>query len=106
MTRQLTLGYRTATVRRDNPVAAAGETLKGHEFHYSQVDPPGDAMSLMGHRDTRLEGYANASTLATYLHVHLGANPGPAERFVRTAAEWQERQERQGQGSGAAGARS
>jgi cobyrinic acid a,c-diamide synthase len=94
MTPRLTLGYRTATIRRGNPVAAAGATLKGHEFHYSEVDPPGDAMSLVGHRDTRLEGYANASMLATYLHLHLGADPGPAERFVQAAATWRERQGR------------
>jgi cobyrinic acid a,c-diamide synthase len=99
MTQRLTLGYRTATVRRDNPVAAAGETLKGHEFHYSEVDPPGDAMSLVSHRDTRLEGFAGASLLATYLHLHLGADPGPAERFVRAAATWRGRRGQAGSGA-------
>lgn len=93
MTKQLTLGYRTATVRRANPVAATGARLRGHEFHYSQIDPPGDAMSLVSHRDSRLEGYASPSMLATYLHLHLGADPGPAERFVLAASSW-----RQGQG--------
>ncbi len=35
MTDRLTLGYRAATVVHDGPVAAAGATLRGHEFHYS-----------------------------------------------------------------------
>jgi cobyrinic acid a,c-diamide synthase len=88
MTRRLTLGYRTATVRRSNPVAPVGATLKGHEFHYSQVDPPGDALSFANHHDTWLEGFATSSVLATYLHLHLGTDPAPAERFVTAAATW------------------
>jgi cobyrinic acid a,c-diamide synthase len=90
MTTRLTLGYRTATVLHDNPVAAAGATLRGHEFHYSLLDPPGEALSLANHRDTRLEGYATSSVLATYLHLHLGASPAPAERFVSAAASWRD----------------
>jgi cobyrinic acid a,c-diamide synthase len=88
MTQRLTLGYRTATVRTDNPVATAGTTLRGHEFHYSRLDPPGDALSVANHRQQWLEGYATASMLATYLHMHLGAEPGPAEGFVSAAAAW------------------
>ncbi|HEV2368776.1 MAG TPA: cobyrinate a,c-diamide synthase, partial [Acidimicrobiales bacterium] len=39
MTARLSLGYRTATAREDTPVAAAGTMLRGHEFHYSELDP-------------------------------------------------------------------
>ena len=85
MTGKLTLGYRSAAARVDNPVAAAGDTLRGHEFHYSHLDPPGDALELTSHRSTWSEGYATASMLATYLHIHVGADPAPAERFVRAA---------------------
>jgi len=88
MTQRLTLGYRTATVRIDNPVAEAGTTLRGHEFHYSRLEPPGEALSVANHREQWLEGHATASMLATYLHLHLGAEPGPAERFVSVAAGW------------------
>jgi cobyrinic acid a,c-diamide synthase len=102
MTPHLTLGYRTATVCRDNPVAAAGQSLRGHEFHYSQVDPPGDGLSLASHRDTWLEGYAGDSMLATYLHLHLGADPGPAERFVAAAASWRQSQREGKKGAAAA----
>jgi cobyrinic acid a,c-diamide synthase len=88
MTDKLTLGYRSAVVRVDNPVAAAGDRLRGHEFHYTHLDPPGEALELASHRDTWLEGYANASMLATYLHTYVGTDPAPAERFVRAAAVW------------------
>ncbi len=86
MTRARTLGYRTAAVLRTSPVASAGEQLRGHEFHYSALDRPGDALALCGRDGTRSEGFATPSLLATYLHLHLGADPRPAERFVAAAA--------------------
>ncbi|MGA8682118.1 MAG: cobyrinate a,c-diamide synthase [Acidimicrobiales bacterium] len=88
MTSKLTLGYRTARVRSDNPVAPAGKRLRGHEFHYSRLEPAGDALELSNHRESWQEGHASKSMLATYLHLHLGADPAPAERFVRAAAIW------------------
>jgi len=83
MTNRLTLGYRVARAEVDNPVLAAGETARGHEFHYSHAEPAGAALTLVGRRGTTVEGFAGPSLLATYLHLHLGADPGPAERFVR-----------------------
>jgi cobyrinic acid a,c-diamide synthase len=86
MTRRLTLGYREATVRQANPLAPAGATLRGHEFHYSQVAPPGDALLLASRFGSGPEGHASPTLLATYLHQHLGADPAPATRFAATAA--------------------
>jgi cobyrinic acid a,c-diamide synthase len=86
LTDRLTLGYREATVRRANPLAAAGTVLRGHEFHYSQVTPPGDALLLTSRFGSGPEGHASPTLLATYLHQHLGADPAPAERFAATAA--------------------
>jgi len=83
MTPRLTLGYRTAVVQRDTPIAPAGSELRGHEFHYSRVDPPGDAVQLSSRFAAGSDGYATPTLLATYLHLHLGADPTPAERFVR-----------------------
>ena len=85
MTGRLSLGYRRATARSENPVAARGETLRGHEFHYSTVDPAGSALDLEGRTGTAVAGYSSPTLLASYLHLHLGADPGPAERFVSSA---------------------
>ena len=87
MTRRLTLGYRRAKVLVDNPVAAKGTELRGHEFHYSTCEPGGEALELSGRQGTRREGFATETLLATYLHLHLGADVEVAERFVRAAAE-------------------
>ena len=86
MTPTLALGYRRAVVQVGNPVAAAGSTLRGHEFHYSTVEPAGDALALSGRFGSSPGGFASPSLLATYLHLHLGGDPRPAERFVATAS--------------------
>lgn len=86
MTGQLTLGYRRASVRVANPVAAGGSELRGHEFHYSRLEPSGDALSLRGRFGEGLGGFASPTLLASYLHLHLGVEREPARRFVRLAA--------------------
>jgi cobyrinic acid a,c-diamide synthase len=35
--RKLNLGYRQAVLTADCPIGRAGETVRGHEFHYSRV---------------------------------------------------------------------
>lgn len=81
----LTLGYRSAEVLVANPVAPAGSLLRGHEFHYSRLEPAGAALRLWSRHGSVEEGHGTASLLGTYLHLHLGADPAPAERFVATA---------------------
>jgi cobyrinic acid a,c-diamide synthase len=84
MTEQLTLGYRTATMNTDTPLGVAGTILRGHEFHYSTVEPAGDALQLEGRFGRGPAGWGSPNLLASYLHIHLGATPEVAERFVAT----------------------
>lgn len=86
MTDRLSLGYRTASTRRTSPFGAAGLSLRGHEFHYSTIEPTGDALELTGRTGTSLGGFATPTLLASYLHVHLAGRPDLAEAFVRAAA--------------------
>jgi cobyrinic acid a,c-diamide synthase len=83
MSDRLTLGYRTVTARRDSPIGPAGATWRGHEFHYSVLDPPGDALELSSRWGTRPEGWATPALIATYFHHHPGGDPGPVEAFAR-----------------------
>ena len=39
--RQLHLGYRTLRLLADNGLGAAGALIRGHEFHYASLIPPG-----------------------------------------------------------------
>lgn len=86
MTDRLTLGYRTATATRDSPLAAAGSVLKGHEFHYSAIEPSGDGFALEGRFGSGPGGWLSPTLAASYLHLHLAATPEVAERFVACCA--------------------
>jgi cobyrinic acid a,c-diamide synthase len=87
MTSKLTLGYRTAVCRMATPLGPAGTVLRGHEFHYSQVAPEGDALALRSAFGGSLAGFGTPTLLASYLHVHLAGQPQLAEAFVRSAAQ-------------------
>jgi RNA polymerase sigma factor (sigma-70 family) len=86
MTDRLHLGYRHAKLRSACPLGPPGTRLRGHEHHYSELEPAGEALSLTGRLGRGEDGFATPRLLATYLHVHLGADPAPAERFVAEAA--------------------
>jgi cobyrinic acid a,c-diamide synthase len=86
MTDRLTMGYRQAVVAADCPIGKAGTTLRGHEFHYSTVEPAGDALSLTSRWGSRREGWATPTMLATYLHHHPGGDPNPTAAFAATCA--------------------
>ena len=86
MSDRLTLGYRRAHTDVDTPLAPAGAELRGHEFHYSSLDPAGDALTMSGRNGETRAGFASPRLFASYLHLHLAADPRIAERFVATAA--------------------
>jgi cobyrinic acid a,c-diamide synthase len=86
LTDRLALGYRTARTTAASPLGPAGVELRGHEFHYSVLDPPGDALTLCGRWGPRPDGYATPTLLATYLHHHPGGDPSLVAAFVRSCA--------------------
>jgi cobyrinic acid a,c-diamide synthase len=87
---RLTLGYRLARAASDSWLLQSGETLRGHEFHYSTwEDRPGDLppafvlTSPRGGPEQRPEGACLGSLWASYVHLHFGCMDGLAERFVK-----------------------
>jgi cobyrinic acid a,c-diamide synthase len=86
MSDRLTLGYRRSRACVDTPLGPAGVELRGHEFHYSSLEPAGDALKMSGRAGETRAGFASSRLLASYLHLHLAADPHLAERFVATAA--------------------
>jgi cobyrinic acid a,c-diamide synthase len=89
MTRRLTLGYREATAATSTPWLTAGEELRGHEFHYSQVEPlaPGEchAWQLAARGTERPEGIVAGGVQASFLHVHWAGFPQLAHRLALAA---------------------
>jgi cobyrinic acid a,c-diamide synthase len=82
MTDRLTLGYRRARLLGPSPLGPEGTELRGHEFHYSVLSPPGQALALESRVDRGTAGFASPTLLASYLHLHLATRPDLAEAFV------------------------
>lgn len=84
---RLSLGYRTVEALNDNPVLRRGETVRGHEFHWSVLGDgagAGNAYRVLGKDggESRREGFRERNLLASYIHLHLGSRPEMASRFV------------------------
>jgi cobyrinic acid a,c-diamide synthase len=90
MTDRLSLGYREATAAAAHPAWPAGTEVRGHEFHYSRVEPAADpdnpAWALRARGVDRLEGHVAGGVHASYLHTHWAATPAVAARLVAAAA--------------------
>jgi cobyrinic acid a,c-diamide synthase len=106
MGERLSLGYREATATTGTPWLQAGERVRGHEFHYTQVerlageapdgtpgtggggagtDDEGFAWRLSARGGERDEGFVRDGVQASYMHVHWAAHREIGWRFVDAA---------------------
>jgi cobyrinic acid a,c-diamide synthase len=92
MTTRLTLGYRVVEAQTDNWLWRAGETVCGHEFHYSVWEDRPAALSPLYtclpdalRPEARPEGVHQANILASYVHIHFLARPHLAQRMATAA---------------------
>jgi cobyrinic acid a,c-diamide synthase len=89
---RLTLGYRTIRARQSTCLLAAGETVRGHEFHFSAMQDGTATVPLAYEvldQPGRREGFVVHNVLASYMHIHLGSKASLAPRFVATCARSQ-----------------
>jgi cobyrinic acid a,c-diamide synthase len=89
MTDRLMLGYREATAATDHLAWPKGTTVRGHEFHYSRLQPESGgapAWTLRARGRERDEGHVIGGVHASYLHTHWASCPDVAARFVGAAA--------------------
>ena len=96
MGKRLALGYRVARSAGDSWFLGAGETVRGHEFHYStwegrpdDLPPAYFLLPRSGEGVAVPEGARLGSLWASYVHVHFGARTELAERFVQASRERQ-----------------
>ena len=82
------LGYRE--VRTETPCCFGppGTILRGHEFHYSSIDPMPEhiARTYALNNGTR-EGYAYRNVLGGYMHLHFGFSPQVLRDFINFCRE-------------------
>jgi cobyrinic acid a,c-diamide synthase len=65
MTTSLTLGYRQVATRTTSFLGPVGTRLRGHEFHYSVLDPGGSDLELRSRWGARNEGWAGPNLLVS-----------------------------------------
>ncbi|ENR8888042.1 TPA: cobyrinate a,c-diamide synthase [Citrobacter koseri] len=81
-------GYCEAQAREQTLLAAAGEVLRGHEFHYSDFLPENPAvMACRKVRDGKTlqewsGGWQVGNTFASYLHVHFAQRPAMLNHWL------------------------
>ncbi len=83
MGERLCLGYREATVLRSTLLAAAGDCLRGHEFHRSRSSPACPNPVYSWGAPPQQEGWATERLHASYLHLHWGSRPDLAARLLQ-----------------------
>ncbi|WP_371371363.1 cobyrinate a,c-diamide synthase [Sporomusa aerivorans] len=91
-----TVGYVETTALYDNVLCAGGETLRGHEFHFSRMFPDANEAEfpwafMFKKMRTGAEyrgGYAAGNVLASYLHMHFAGNRQAAGRFVEHCLQY------------------
>ncbi len=83
------LGYVTAVADAPTMLGPAGTSIRGHEFHYSTLEPLGPLTHATRlHRPDgvpRPDGIRVGGLLAGYAHLHFGSNPEVARRVVASA---------------------
>lgn len=85
MTDRLSLGYWEARARTDSPLAERGATVRGHEFHYSKVEPQAGENPAWDFAGRGVEGFVAGGVHASYLHTHWAATPELPRRLLRAA---------------------
>jgi cobyrinic acid a,c-diamide synthase len=76
----MTLGYRTVDVTQSCLLGPAGTSLRGHEFHYSLLEPKGELHYACTLSDAEgqvvgQDGLMVGNTLALYSHMHFASRP-------------------------------
>jgi cobyrinic acid a,c-diamide synthase len=93
--RRRSLGYVEISLTEDSLFGKAGETLRGHEFHYSDLvgDPAANGswrrvynVKRRRNNDDTTEGFQLGNILASYVHVHFASRPDAVKRFAAIAA--------------------
>lgn len=87
LARRKSLGYREVVLTEESMLGPAGMVLRGHEFHYSEMEMPESVkrvyrVSARNGQQQFAEGYSKGHVLGSYIHLHFSSNPQVADNFV------------------------
>ena len=79
-------GYMTLTAQKDTMLAAKGETIRAHEFHYWNSDNIGADYEITKASDNTAAsgGYGTDSLYAGFPHIYFYGNEAAAKRFFKS----------------------
>ena len=82
-------GYITLTAKADTAFLPAGETVRGHEFHYFESESCGDALHAQKPTGSRGWdcGHSRGPLLMGFPHLYYPSDPQLIERFLRACAK-------------------
>lgn len=76
------LGYRSVSFQKDCLLGAGGETVYGHEFHYSDiVERDTELEYLYNTQEGAGEGCVSGNALGSYIHLHFAQSRHCLERL-------------------------
>ena len=85
------VGYVTAEALTDCLTAEIGTSVRGHEFHFSNIEGKTEYPAFLFTKartgESYSAGYAKGNILASYLHLHFAGFPNAAKRFVDRCAK-------------------
>jgi cobyrinic acid a,c-diamide synthase len=89
------LGYREVKTTDGSPFLKKGHRIRGHEFHYSEIDEPPRRIKRVYIINPKSkirnpksnEGFLYKNTLASYIHLHFASNPKFAKGFIEKCRE-------------------
>ncbi len=83
-------GYVDINFTRDNLLGKKGQTVRGHEFHYSDIEgmsSPATYLVKSASRETRWNcGYLKKNVLSAYAHIDFWGYPDLARHFLETCS--------------------
>jgi cobyrinic acid a,c-diamide synthase len=90
--RRKALGYVEVTFDEPTIWGRPGDTLRGHEYHYSEWIRSPDwqrSYKVRKRRSNEIysEGFQRGSILASYIHLHFASQPAAVSEFVRHLGE-------------------
>ncbi|MHB8121212.1 MAG: cobyrinate a,c-diamide synthase [Desulfuromonadaceae bacterium] len=93
--RRKALGYRQAELTESVIIGAKTSTVRGHEFHYSEISPMPEGVGRCYQVSRKgevlgAEGFRTRNCLGSYIHLHFGSNPDIAATFVAACREYRE----------------
>ena len=85
-------GYVSLTAKKDGFLTKKGETLRGHEYHYSESSGDGDGFIIERPSGEKRDGIFETENLfAGYPHIHFWSNPDFAVRFADKCLKYKRR---------------